>query len=122
MHYIVRLSFQKKSNWNNMSETMIDFGTIATAMVTPFDINGNIDFAKTTKLVNYLIDNGTTAIVVGGTTGESPTLTSEEKVALYRHVVSVVDKRVPVIAGTGSNNTHASIDLTKRQQKLVWMQ
>ena len=53
---------------------MIDFGTIATAMVTPFDINGNIDFAKTTKLVNYLIDNGTTAIVVGGTTGESPTL------------------------------------------------
>ncbi|MGQ0452278.1 dihydrodipicolinate synthase family protein [Bacillus sp. SS-TM] len=59
----------------------------------------------TTKLVNYLIDNGTTAIVVGGTTGESPTLTSEEKVALYRHVVSVVDKRVPVIAGTGSNNT-----------------
>ncbi len=44
---------------------MIDFGTIATAMVTPFDINGNIDFAKTTKLVNYLIDNGTTAIVVG---------------------------------------------------------
>lgn len=93
---------------------MIDFGTIATAMVTPFDINGNIDFAKTTKLVNYLIDNGTTAIVVGGTTGESPTLTSEEKVALYRHVVSVVDKRVPVIAGTGSNNTHASIDLTKK--------
>ncbi len=50
---------------------MIDFGTIAAAMVTPFDINGNIDFAKTTKLVNYLIDNGTTAIVVGGTTGES---------------------------------------------------
>lgn len=101
---------------------MIDFGTIATAMVTPFDINGNIDFAKTTKLVNYLIDNGTTAIVVGGTTGESPTLTSEEKVALYRHVVSVVDKRVPVIAGTGSNNTHASIDLTKKQQRLVLMQ
>ncbi|CAM4018891.1 dihydrodipicolinate synthase [Bacillus manliponensis] len=93
---------------------MIDFGTIATAMVTPFDINGNIDFAKTTKLVNYLIDNGTTSIVVGGTTGESPTLTSEEKVALYRHVVSVVDKRVPVIAGTGSNNTHASIELTKK--------
>ncbi|WP_369903034.1 4-hydroxy-tetrahydrodipicolinate synthase [Bacillus manliponensis] len=93
---------------------MIDFGTIATAMVTPFDINGNIDFAKTTKLVNYLIDNGTTSIVVGGTTGESPTLTSEEKIALYRHVVSVVDKRVPVIAGTGSNNTHASIELTKK--------
>ncbi|MDP7977944.1 4-hydroxy-tetrahydrodipicolinate synthase [Bacillus multifaciens] len=96
---------------------MRDFGTIATAMVTPFDKNGNIDFAKTTKLVNYLIDNGTTSIVVGGTTGESPTLTSEEKVALYRHVVSVVDKRVPVIAGTGSNNTHASVELTKKAEE-----
>ena len=78
MHYIVRLSFQRKATGTIRSETMIDFGTIATAMVTPFDISGNIDFAKTTKLVNYLIDNGTTAIVVGGTTGESPTLTSEE--------------------------------------------
>jgi 4-hydroxy-tetrahydrodipicolinate synthase len=97
---------------------MIDFGTIATAMVTPFDKNGNIDFVKTTKLVNYLIDNGTTAIVVGGTTGESPTLTSEEKVALYRHVVAVVDKRVPVIAGTGSNNTHASIELTQKAEEV----
>ncbi|CAG9611195.1 4-hydroxy-tetrahydrodipicolinate synthase [Bacillus rhizoplanae] len=97
---------------------MIDFGIIATAMVTPFDKNGNIDFVKTTKLVNYLIDNGTTAIVVGGTTGESPTLTSEEKVALYRHVVSVVDKRVPVIAGTGSNNTHASTELTQKAEEV----
>ncbi|MDC2864634.1 MULTISPECIES: 4-hydroxy-tetrahydrodipicolinate synthase [unclassified Bacillus (in: firmicutes)] len=97
---------------------MRDFGTIATAMVTPFDKNGNIDFAKTTKLVNYLIDNGTTSIVVGGTTGESPTLTSEEKVALYHHVVSVVDKRVPVIAGTGSNNTHASVELTKKAEEV----
>ncbi|MEH6848436.1 4-hydroxy-tetrahydrodipicolinate synthase [Bacillus pseudomycoides] len=97
---------------------MRDFGTIATAMVTPFDKNGNIDFAKTTKLVNYLIDNGTTSIVVGGTTGESPTLTSEEKVALYRHVVSVVDSRVPVIAGTGSNNTHASVELTKKAEEV----
>ncbi|PEA54524.1 4-hydroxy-tetrahydrodipicolinate synthase [Bacillus pseudomycoides] len=97
---------------------MRDFGTIATAMVTPFDKNGNIDFAKTTKLINYLIDNGTTSIVVGGTTGESPTLTCEEKVALYRHVVSVVDKRVPVIAGTGSNNTHASVELTKKAEEV----
>ncbi|MFD0771109.1 4-hydroxy-tetrahydrodipicolinate synthase [Bacillus sp. CGMCC 1.60114] len=97
---------------------MIDFGTIATAMVTPFDKNGNIDFVNTTKLVNYLIDSGTTAIVVGGTTGESPTLTSEEKVALFRHVVSVVDKRVPVIAGTGSNNTHASVELTQKAEEV----
>jgi len=86
-------------------------------MVTPFDSKGNIDFAKTTQLVNYLIDNGTDSLVVAGTTGESPTLTTEEKVALFRHVVSVVNGRVPVIAGTGSNNTHASIDLTKRAEE-----
>jgi 4-hydroxy-tetrahydrodipicolinate synthase len=96
---------------------LIQFGKIVTAMVTPFDHKGNIDFAKTTKLVNYLIENGTDSLVVAGTTGESPTLTTEEKVALFRHVVSVVNGRVPVIAGTGSNNTHASIELTKKAEE-----
>jgi 4-hydroxy-tetrahydrodipicolinate synthase len=98
-------------------KALIQFGKVVTAMVTPFDSKGNIDFTKTTKLVNYLIDNGTDSLVVAGTTGESPTLTTEEKVALFRHVVSVVNGRVPVIAGTGSNNTHASIDLTKRAEE-----
>ncbi|SFD88558.1 4-hydroxy-tetrahydrodipicolinate synthase [Bacillus sp. OV194] len=93
------------------------FGNISTAMVTPFDSKGNIDFSKTTKLVNYLIQNGTESLVVAGTTGESPTLSTEEKIALFRHVVKVVDKRVPVIAGTGSNNTKASIDLTKKAEQ-----
>lgn len=95
---------------------MVQFGKIATAMVTPFDNKGNIDFDKTTQLVNYLIDNGTDSLVIAGTTGESPTLTTEEKVALFRHVVSVVNGRVPVIAGTGSNNTRASIELTKKAE------
>jgi len=90
------------------------FGRISTAMVTPFDNNGNIDFQKTEKLVEYLIHHGTDSIVVAGTTGESPTLTTEEKLALFKHVVSVVNKRVPVIAGTGTNNTRASIELTKK--------
>jgi 4-hydroxy-tetrahydrodipicolinate synthase len=98
-------------------KALIQFGKVVTAMVTPFDSKGNIDFAKTTQLVNYLIENGTDSLVVAGTTGESPTLTTEEKVALFRHVVSVVNGRVPVIAGTGSNNTHASIDLTKRAEE-----
>lgn len=93
------------------------FGRISTAMVTPFDNNGNIDFQKTEKLVEYLIHHGTDSIVVAGTTGESPTLTTEEKLALFKHVVSVVNKRVPVIAGTGTNNTRASIELTKRRNK-----
>ncbi|RDI47400.1 4-hydroxy-tetrahydrodipicolinate synthase [Falsibacillus pallidus] len=95
---------------------MINFGRISTAMVTPFDSKGNVDFEKTASLVNYLIDNGTDSLVVAGTTGESPTLSSEEKVALFKHVVKVVDGRVPVIAGTGSNNTHASIELTKKAE------
>ena len=96
---------------------MTTFGKILTAMVTPFDNKGNVDFVKTTKLVNYLLENGSDALVVSGTTGESPTLTTEEKVALFQHVVKVVDKRVPVIAGTGSNNTYASIELTKKAEK-----
>ncbi|WP_339230567.1 4-hydroxy-tetrahydrodipicolinate synthase [Aeribacillus sp. FSL K6-2833] len=93
------------------------FGRISTAMVTPFDNNGNIDFQKTEKLVEYLIHHGTDSIVVAGTTGESPTLTTEEKLALFKHVVSVVNKRVPVIAGTGTNNTRASIELTKKAEQ-----
>lgn len=99
-------------------KTLVQFGKIVTAMATPFDNKGNIDFAKTTKLVNYLLENGTDSLVVAGTTGESPTLTTEEKIALFRHVVSVVNGRVPVIAGTGSNNTRASIELTKKAEEI----
>lgn len=95
----------------------MNFGRVSTAMVTPFDHKGNIDFIKTTQLINYLIDNGSDSLVVAGTTGESPTLTKEEKVALFRHVVKVVDGRIPVVAGTGSNNTHASIELTKKAEE-----
>ncbi|MCA1320870.1 4-hydroxy-tetrahydrodipicolinate synthase [Bacillus tianshenii] len=97
---------------------MINFGKVSTAMVTPFDNNGNIDFEKTTLLVNYLIKNGTDSLVVAGTTGESPTLSTEEKLALFQHVVEVVAGRIPVIAGTGSNNTRASIDLTKKAEEI----
>ncbi|UOR13897.1 4-hydroxy-tetrahydrodipicolinate synthase [Halobacillus amylolyticus] len=86
-------------------------------MVTPFDTHGNIDLNKTSTLVDYLIDHGTEGLVVAGTTGESPTLTSEEKVALWEHVVKVVNGRIPVIAGSGSNNTQASIELSKKAEK-----
>lgn len=95
---------------------MIQFGRVSTAMVTPFDKKGHIDFQKTTQLVNHLIENGTDSLVVAGTTGESPTLTKEEKLALFSHVVKVVDKRIPVIAGTGGNDTYSSIDLTKKAE------
>jgi len=92
---------------------MMNFGQVLTAMVTPFDQNGEIDFNATRELVNYLIANGSDGLVVAGTTGESPTLTIEEKVSLFKFVVEVVNGRVPVIAGTGSNNTRASISLTR---------
>ncbi|WP_419095358.1 4-hydroxy-tetrahydrodipicolinate synthase [Aeribacillus kexueae] len=95
----------------------MNFGKISTAMVTPFDKNGNVDFDRTTKLVEYLINHGSDSLVIAGTTGESPTLTTEEKIALFKHVVKVVNKRVPVIAGTGSNNTLQTIELTKKAEE-----
>jgi 4-hydroxy-tetrahydrodipicolinate synthase len=97
---------------------MVHFGRVSTAMVTPFDKKGHIDFQKTTQLVNYLIENGTDSLVVAGTTGESPTLSKEEKLALFGHVVKIVKKRIPVIAGTGSNNTYASVELTRKAEQL----
>lgn len=96
----------------------MNFGKIITAMVTPFDQNGEVDFNATEKLVNYLIENGTECLVVAGTTGESPTLSFDEKIELFKFVVKVVDGRVPIIAGTGSNNTRASIHLTREAENV----
>ncbi|RDY71411.1 4-hydroxy-tetrahydrodipicolinate synthase [Halobacillus trueperi] len=96
----------------------MNFGQVLTAMVTPFDSEENIDFDATRALVNHLIENGSDALVIAGTTGESPTLTTEEKVSLFKFVVEVVDGRVPVVAGTGSNNTRASIRLTEEAEEV----
>lgn len=94
------------------------FGKILTAMVTPFDENGEIDFQAVEQLVNHLVNNGSDGIVVAGTTGESPTLTTDEKLQLFEKVTSVANKRVTVIAGTGSNNTKESIELTKKAEEI----
>jgi 4-hydroxy-tetrahydrodipicolinate synthase len=96
----------------------MNFGKLLTAMVTPFDKHGEIDFNETTNLVNHLINNGSDGLVVAGTTGESPTLTADEKLALFRHVVKVVDGRASIIAGTGSNNTKASVEFTKKVEEI----
>ncbi|REJ09907.1 4-hydroxy-tetrahydrodipicolinate synthase [Halobacillus trueperi] len=96
----------------------MNFGQVLTAMVTPFDSEENIDFDATRALVNHLIENGSDGLVIAGTTGESPTLSTEEKVSLFKFVVEVVDGRVPVIAGTGSNNTRASIRLTEKAEEI----
>ncbi|MFB4160789.1 4-hydroxy-tetrahydrodipicolinate synthase [Geomicrobium sp. JSM 1781026] len=95
----------------------MDFGRIVTAMVTPFNEQGQIDYNDVTKLVNHLVGNGSDSLVVAGTTGESPTLSKEEKVSLFKHVIRIVDGRIPVIAGTGSNNTNASIELTQAAEE-----
>lgn len=93
---------------------MMKFGHILTAMVTPFNTEGLINVERTKELIDYLIANGSDGLVIAGTTGESPTLSKAEKVELFRVVVDHVNKRVPVVAGTGSNNTQASIELTKQ--------
>ncbi|RDW17346.1 4-hydroxy-tetrahydrodipicolinate synthase [Oceanobacillus arenosus] len=90
----------------------MNFGNVLTAMVTPFDQQGEVDFEATKGLVNHLIENGSDGLVIAGTTGESPTLSHDEKIALFKLVVEVVNGRVPVIAGTGSNNTKESVELT----------
>ncbi|RSL33492.1 4-hydroxy-tetrahydrodipicolinate synthase [Salibacterium salarium] len=95
----------------------MNVGKISTAMVTPFDEQEEVDYGAVTKLVNYLISNGSDSLVIAGTTGESPTLSTEEKITLFEHVVKIVNGRVPVIAGTGSNNTKASVELTKRAEQ-----
>lgn len=89
------------------------FGHVLTAMVTPFDYNNEIDFDMMTTLIEHLIANGTEGLVVTGTTGESAVLTMEEMEKIYLHVVATVNKRIPVLAGTGTNDTEKSIMLTK---------
>lgn len=95
----------------------MNFGHVLTAMVTPMDDEGNVDLEKTTILIEHLINNDTDGLIVTGTTGESPTLSTEEKLTIYEHVVKVVNKRIPVIAGTGTNDTEVSIALTKDAEK-----
>ncbi|MBP1931550.1 4-hydroxy-tetrahydrodipicolinate synthase [Ammoniphilus resinae] len=96
----------------------MDFGRLLTAMVTPFNDQLEVDFEAATKLIDHLIQTGTETLVVGGTTGESPTLSKDEKIALFRYVVKEAKGRVKVIAGTGSNNTQASIELTRAAEEV----
>ena len=89
------------------------FGRVLTAMVTPFDVDGAIDHQAVWDLAAHLVDTGSDGIVVGGTTGESPTLSLDEKVALFRDVVEAVGDRAVVIAGTGTYDTAESRHLTR---------
>ncbi|MFT8458520.1 MAG: 4-hydroxy-tetrahydrodipicolinate synthase [Liquorilactobacillus ghanensis] len=87
---------------------------IITAMVTPFNDQGDLDFDRLEQLIEHLLATGSQGILVAGTTGEGPTLTEQEKLALIRRTVKLVAGRVPIIAGTGTNNTQTTIDFTNR--------
>lgn len=83
------------------------------ALITPFTAEDRIDFEKLGELLEYHIQNSTDAIIINGTTGESATLTDEEKKEIVEYTVKKVNKRVPVIAGTGSNNTRHAVEMSK---------
>ena len=93
------------------------FGRLLTAMVTPFDEQMEVDYEQAKKLALHLIEHGNDGIVVAGTTGESPTLSAEEKLKLFQVVKETVGDRALVIAGTGSYNTKESVELTIAAEK-----
>ena len=96
---------------------MSKFGRLLTAMVTPFDAQGKVDYAQTKKLATALLDSGSDGLVVAGTTGECATLSHGEKLRLFAEVKSAVGDSGTVIAGTGSYNTAESLELTKEAEK-----
>jgi 4-hydroxy-tetrahydrodipicolinate synthase len=88
-------------------------GSVITAMVTPFGADGAVDLDRFRELATFLVENGSDGLVVCGTTGESPTLTDEEKLDLFRAAVATVGDRATVIAGTGTYDTGHSAELTR---------
>jgi len=90
---------------------MARFGRVITAMITPFDEAGALDLDGAAELARWLVEQGNEGLVVAGTTGESPTLTHDEQIDLIRVVADAVD--VPVLAGAGSNDTRAAVELTE---------
>lgn len=97
---------------------MVKIGRLLTAMVTPFDKSEGVDYDAARRLASALVDSGSDGLVVTGTTGESPTLTSDEKIRLWAEVKEEVGDRASVIAGSGSYCTAESADLTKEAEKL----
>jgi 4-hydroxy-tetrahydrodipicolinate synthase len=90
------------------------FGQVLTAVITPFGDDGSIDYGTFWRLTRHLADHGSDGIVVGGTTGESPTLSKVEKVALYKAAVDAAGDRMSVVAGVGTYDTRESVDLAQR--------
>jgi 4-hydroxy-tetrahydrodipicolinate synthase len=94
----------------------MEIGRLLTAMVTPFDDDGEVDYAQAVRLAHALLDSGSDGVVVAGTTGEAPTLSHEEKLRLFEEVKRAVGGRGAVIAGTGTYDTAESIVLSREAQ------
>src|SRR4029450_7862683 len=89
-----------------------------TAVVTPFKADGTIDFERFRELSQYLVDSGSDGLVVAGTTGESPPLSDDERLELFRVAVDTLDGRATVVAGTGTYSTTHSIHLTREANEV----
>jgi len=94
----------------------MEIGRLLTAMITPFDSEGRVDYEQAKRLARALLDSGSEGLVVAGTTGEAPTLTNDEKLRLFAEVKSAVGDRGAVVAGTGTYNTAESVDLSREAQ------
>lgn len=93
-------------------------GRLLTAMVTPFDAEGKVDYQQAKSLAQALLNSGSDGLLLSGTTGESPTLGREEKLRLFTEVKSSIANRGVIVAGTGSYNTRESQELTKEAEKI----
>jgi 4-hydroxy-tetrahydrodipicolinate synthase len=89
------------------------FGTIVTPVITPFAADGSVDHDELRRVLRHLEANGSDGVVIAGTTGESPTLSDDEKLACLRTAIDEVGGRLAVLAGTGTNDTHHSVQLTR---------
>jgi 4-hydroxy-tetrahydrodipicolinate synthase len=97
---------------------VVNFGRVLTAMITPFHEDGSVNYEVAEQLAAHLADKGTDAIVVCGTTGESPTLTWDEEYQLFQVVQKAVARKAKVMAGTGSNSTEEAIAATQKAAKI----
>ncbi len=95
----------------------MEIGRLLTAMVTPFDGEGNVDYEQAQRLACALLDSGSDGLVVAGTTGEAPTLSHDEKLKLFAAVKEAVEGRGAVLAGSGTNSTAASIELSREAEQ-----
>src|SRR5438874_75044 len=103
---------RREGNRDGSDQMTKEIGRLLTAMVTPFKADGSVDYAAAEKLAVMLVHDGSDGVVVSGTTGESPTLSDAEKIELVRTVKEAIPAK-NVVAGTGSNDTHHSVELSK---------